>query len=259
MKRNSREQSGRNYLPILTYHSLDDSGSVVSISARVFRQQMEMLRAQGVQALTLAAAIRHLHAYGEFPERSVVITFDDGYLNVFSEAYPVLQEYSFHATIFLITGYCGAYNDWPGHQSPVGRLPLMDWSQVKEMSADGFEFGAHTRSHPDLSGIPLERAEEEILTSQKQIEDKLGCEVNSFAYPYGYLNSAVKKIVQKNFACACSVKLGQASWPCDLFELPRVDMYYVKSGILFQHLFSSRLRAYLRVRQKIRDLRQAFG
>ena len=102
-------------ISILTYHSLDDTGSVVSVAPSMFRDQVAQLSEHGYQTMTLSDGSRLLKSGQPIPDKRVVITFDDGYRNVYTEALPVLQQYGYTATVFLIGAYCGADNDWPGH------------------------------------------------------------------------------------------------------------------------------------------------
>ncbi|MDX1548321.1 MAG: polysaccharide deacetylase family protein [Rhodothermales bacterium] len=246
-------------LPILTYHSLDDSGSVVSVDPALFARQMAHLHAEGYRTLRLAEAARRLRTASPLPDRCVVLTFDDGYRNVYTDAFPVLQRYGFTATVFLITRYCGGHNDWPGHASPVGRLPLMDWPQARELQRHGIELGAHTLTHPDLRRLDPATAEQEIAQSRAEIEDRLGTAVHTFAYPYGRYDAAVKALTATHFACACSTRLGRARPGDDPYALKRLDAYYFRREPLFTDVPVPVLDAYLFARQRLRDLRSRRG
>lgn len=240
-------------LPILTYHSLDDTGSVVSVAPSLFSAQVAQLAERGFQTMSLAEAARLLQAGHPVPDKRVVITFDDGYRNLYTEALPVLQQHGYTATIFLIASYCGAYNDWPGHVSPVGRLPLLDWSEIRELHAYGIEFGAHTLTHPDLTRLPLQSVEHEIVASKEHIQDKLGVALTTFAYPYGHYSAPIKTIVSRHFQSACTVRLGRVGAHPDLHALERVDMYYLRTPRLASALRSPFLDPYLYARQAVRD------
>ncbi len=98
---------------ILTYHSIDKSGSVVSVSPEKFRKQMLYLSESSFNVVSLSEILAAFHERRLLPAKTVVITFDDGYRNVYTEAFPVLDSYGFTATVFLITNYCGKHNDWP--------------------------------------------------------------------------------------------------------------------------------------------------
>src|SRR5215472_13250041 len=108
---------------ILTYHSLDTSGSVISLDPKLFRDQMEWLRGTGIEVVPLERVKERPGA--------VAITFDDGFRNFYEDAFPVLQDHRFPATVFIVTDFCGRQNNWPSQPAspPVPRLPLMNWSE----------------------------------------------------------------------------------------------------------------------------------
>jgi peptidoglycan/xylan/chitin deacetylase (PgdA/CDA1 family) len=246
-------------IPILTYHSVDESHSVISTSPSEFAKQMAQLWKGGWRSVSLSEMTRLMRDEQSFPEKTFVITFDDGYENAYSEAFPVLTQFGFKATIFLITEYCGKLNDWPGHSASIVRRPLLSWSQIQEMHKHGMEFGAHTLSHPDLTKISIQDAEREMISSKAQIQDRLGVEAEFFAYPYGKFNSRVKEIAQQQFLGACSTKLGKARATSDLFLLPRVDMYYMSSERLFSALSTVLVDGYLGFRHVAREMKARFA
>src|SRR5512138_3597748 len=104
---------------ILTYHSLDDSGSVISIAPRLFREQMKSLQTSGLPVVSLEQV--------RTAPGSVALTFDDGYRNFLDCALPVLAEAGFPATVFAVTGFCGLVPGWSGQRASVPALPLMSW------------------------------------------------------------------------------------------------------------------------------------
>lgn len=243
-------------IPILTYHALDDSGSVISIAPAMFRRQMAFLAKRGYQTLTLSEAIRYLVSGIANPGQYVVLTFDDGYQSVYTEAFPVLAEFGFVATVFPITAYCGKEIGWTGPTVHPGSLALIDWPEIKEMHAYGFEFGAHTLTHPDLSLLSAKDAEYEMLASKAALQDRLGTEVEGFAYPFGSYNSRVRTTASHFFDYAVSTNLGKARSTDDLHELHRLDMYYFQSWRLFRAFDSKVIEPYLRVRQALRDTKK---
>ncbi len=243
-------------IPILTYHSIDDSGSVVSTSAQKFREQVRHLSEEGFRVMTVGEVVACLRNDTPVPERAVSIAFDDGYGNVFTDAYPILQEYGFTATVFLITDYCGRHSDWPGNLPTLARRPLLSWPQIGEMRQNGIEFGAHTRTHPDLTLLARPQLVDEISQSKSEIEDRTGSAVKTFAYPYGRHNNEVRAVVQEHFDGACSTDLGRVGLGSDLYLLRRFDMYYLSRPSLFRKLETAELNAYLQLRQALRGLRQ---
>ena len=116
--------------------------------------------------------------------RDVMITFDDGFENVFSVARPILQKYGWRATIFLIT-------------DKIGNKDFLSWEQILQMKKEGFSFGSHTCSHPNLTLLPPEEAKREIVDSKKIIEEKLDKRIEFFCYPYGKFNKEIEKIVKE--------------------------------------------------------------
>lgn len=244
-----------NTIPILTYHSIDDSGAVTSTSPAVFAQQMDFLWTNNYRSLPLSAAVNFIEERRPFPEKTFVITFDDGYENVYTDAFPVLQRYEFASTVFLITDYCGKQNDWPGHSPAVTRRSLLSWTQAREMQNYGTEFGAHTVTHPDLTKITLADAEREATRSKEMIQDQLGMKAGLFAYPYGKFNMAIRQMVKNHFEGACSTRLGKAKVNSDLFALSRLDMFYLSNPMFYKALSTMSLDVYLRCRHIMRELK----
>jgi peptidoglycan/xylan/chitin deacetylase (PgdA/CDA1 family) len=235
---------------------LDESNSVVSTSPSTFKKQMEFLWQSGYRTISLSEIADSIFNKASFPEKSLAITFDDGYKNNYTEAFPVLKRFGFNATIFLVFDYCGKLNDWPGHSSAIERRPLLSWSEIHEMHKYGIEFGAHTLTHPDLTQIPLQQAEREIILCKNRLQDRLGMEVNTFAYPYGRYNSGILEIIRGAFRVACSTKLGNAELQCDPFLLKRIDMYYLTSLKLFRRFSTLTLNRYLQVRNILHELKE---
>ncbi len=133
---------------ILTYHSLDTSGSILSISPDLFQTQMAWLARSGMPVVSLAEVQATPHA--------VALTFDDGFRNFFEHALPVLERYRFPATVFVVSGFCGGRNDWPTQPRNAGIpiLELMDWSEVQQAAQAGISIGCHTVNHPRLPLLP---------------------------------------------------------------------------------------------------------
>jgi peptidoglycan/xylan/chitin deacetylase (PgdA/CDA1 family) len=242
-------------ISILTYHSLDESRSVISTSPVTFKKQMEFLWKNRYQALSLSEVLSFIRQKKPFPEKALVITFDDGYENIYTHAFPVLKQYGLKGTIFLTTSSSQELRKLSSCSSWFEHRPLLSWPEIKKMHEHGFEFGAHTRTHRDLTQIPIEEAELEIIQSKAEIQDQLGVEVKAFAYPYGKYDSIIKGIVEKEFDCACSTRLGKVQTHCDPYTLKRIDMYYLRSSKLFRTLSSSTMDFYLSMRQVFRDIR----
>jgi peptidoglycan/xylan/chitin deacetylase (PgdA/CDA1 family) len=210
-------------IPILTYHSVDDSDSVISVSPDNFKKQMRFLWRKGYGTLSLSNAIDCIRRGDSFPSGSLVVTFDDGYRNNYTAAFPVLQEFGYCATVFLTTQHCGRTNNWPDQHPSIPELPMLSWDEIKEMTAHGIEFGAHTRNHPNLTEVNTEIARREIIESKNEMEEKMGQSVELFSYPFGRFNAEVQAIVKAAFAGAISNKPGKISSRSDLHALERIN------------------------------------
>ncbi len=243
-------------VPILTYHSIDSSGSVISTSPDQFRRQMEILKRSAFTVLPLNRLCSIIQSREAMPESSVVITFDDGFKNVYQHAFPVLKEHGFQATIYLVTSFCGKNNRWPGQPGSIPLFDLMDWTEIEEMAENQMEFGSHSATHRNLKALAENELQEEILHSKEVLVDRTGRTNISFAYPYGKQSSAAKRIVEEKFYSACSTNMDFVSTESDLYFLPRIDMYYFSGNDHFAKVGTSAFARYIRFRSAFRFVKQ---
>ena len=173
-------------IPILMYHSISDDLDTqrrpyyrtVTSPAR-FRQHMATLRRRGVRTLTLSEAMRSLAAPASVQETpAVVVTFDDGYLDFKTTAFPIMQEMGVSATVFVSTGYLGKpFFD--------GR-PCLREGDLESLACQGVEFGSHTVTHPQLRQVPRTQMVDELAMSRHRMTELLGKGVASFSYPFRF-------------------------------------------------------------------------
>lgn len=245
-----------NKIPILTFHSLDNDGSVISFNPARFKKILTILKSKGYTAISLHDLIEWMDSKQSLESPAFVITFDDGFENLYHHAFPVLEEYGFQATIFLTAGYCGLKNNWHSQPSHIPLKPILTWDQVREMSKTVFDIQAHSINHPYLSQEPSEVVENEITGSKKMIEDKIGKAVDFFAYPYGDYNDLVYKLGSIHYQGACSVDLNFTTVNSDRYLLERIDMYYFSfwatTGLFLSPLFLP----YLRLRKTLRAIKR---
>lgn len=242
-------------IPVLTFHSIDESGSVISTNRETFRRQMKFLREAEYNVVSLKKLAKGLKENADFSPKTIVLTFDDGFRNFYTEAFPVLEEHGFVATIFLVTDYCGKLNDWEGNWAMSKPQELLSWSEIEELSKRGIEFGAHTLTHPNLTKISAKEIEREIAESKAAIEEHLGVEAATFAYPYGIFNEQVKQIVQNYFKAAVSTDLGKVKAGNDIYALKRLDSFYLANERIFSSLSTGKFEFYMQFRQILRDLK----
>jgi peptidoglycan/xylan/chitin deacetylase (PgdA/CDA1 family) len=164
-------------------------------------------------------------ALSEFPKKPIIITFDDGYLNNLSLAFPILQKFKFKAVIFALGDMNISNNYWDIQKGEPEDL-LMNASQLKSLSDAGIEIGAHSLSHRDLTQLSSDEAYHEILQSKLNLEQLLQSKVITFAYPYGYYSDSIKKLAQKaGFEIAVATDRGGLHIEQDLFEVFRVAIF----------------------------------
>lgn len=235
---------------ILTYHSLDTTGSVISIPPGVFREQMAWLAESGIPVVSLDR-VREVRS-------SVALTFDDGFRNFFDDAMPVLERHRFPATVFAVSHFCGGRNDWPSQPRHTGIpiLELLRWQELEQVARAGIGIGCHTATHPRLGSLSDEQLEQELSVSRATIEQRTGAAIDTFAYPYGDTDPRVCQAVSRHFRVACGTRLRFVSPNSELWDLPRIDTYYLRSRVWFRGLTKSYGPAYLMLRHLLRSVRR---
>jgi peptidoglycan/xylan/chitin deacetylase (PgdA/CDA1 family) len=244
------------YLAVLTFHAIDDQQSVISFPPQLFRRTMAGLFQRGFRTLDLLEVADWLKRRAPFPERCLVITFDDGYQSVYEEAWPVLARYGMCATVFLTVGE-RAKTEAGTRLPPLHGRSMLSWAEIREMHSAGIAVGAHTLTHVDLTQAPLNQIETEIRQSKRVIEDALGTSIESLAYPYGRFDQRSLAVAREHFACACSDKLGLVSLDSDPHTLERVDAYYLRNDRLFGLIASGLFPLYVAAVSVPRRIRRA--
>ncbi|KEO81939.1 hypothetical protein EL26_18090 [Tumebacillus flagellatus] len=169
-------------VPILMYHSIAEPGKDLSVSTKDFEEQLKWLAENGFTPITLGQLERYWDGSYEVDGKPVVITFDDGYLDNYTDAYPVLLKYHDPATIFIIT-------------DSIKRKNHMSWDQMKEMHAHGIEFGSHMVYHSNFLHTALDQISWELTASKRALEKGLGSPVTTFCYPGGGLIPEASRLV----------------------------------------------------------------
>ncbi len=241
---------------ILTYHSLDDSGSPISVSPDAFAAHVRWLvsgRVRVVPLVTLADEARS----GAATSDAVAITFDDGFANFADHAAPLLRAHDLPATVFVVSDHVGRTNAWGGREVPgIPTLPLMDWSAIGRVSAAGVEIGAHTRTHPPLDRRSGDALADEIQGGADEVTLHVGQRPHSFAYPYGAVSRAAAEVVRTHFQVGVTTRLRTLAADDDRALLPRLDAYYLRRPDGLSGWGTPRFRAYLRVRAAVRAVRE---
>lgn len=242
-------------VPVLTYHSLDGSGSVISTEPTVFRRQMQTLASRGFTGIGAGQLLDAWERGATLPDRPMVLTFDDGFGNVLDHAAPVLAELKFSATVYVVSGLCGKTNSWAGQAGGIPRMPMLSWSSLEDLLAAGFEVGAHSVSHRDLTRLSRHDVEREVLGSKETIEQRLRRAVPTFAYPFGRVSPDAHAVARAGFRAAMGTALGVARRTGDRYCMARVDMYYFRAPATFRLFGTVAGPAYLGVRALGRAVR----
>lgn len=234
-------------LPVLMYHHISPKPGLVTCSPENFRAQMEWLAKNGWKTLSTAAFAEAL-ATGQIPRKSVLITFDDGYLDNWVYAHPVLQEFGQQATLFLITGWIGdgpvrpqagqsGLPDVPNHKAAMaaaanGQLDtaFLRWSEVDAMRADGtFDFHSHTHSHTRWDRTVADQAARDaalaadLATSRATLSVRLGDVSPHLCWPQGYFDTAYQRVAKEaGFTHLYTTEPGVVRRDVDLARIPRL-------------------------------------
>jgi peptidoglycan/xylan/chitin deacetylase (PgdA/CDA1 family) len=174
-------------LPILMYHSISGDAEEgihpyyrVATSPQRFAEQMNWLEEMGYLGTSLRQALKMMAAGGTGTVRPVVVTFDDGFRDFLTEAWPVLASHHFTATMYLPTGFISM-----PRKSFRGK-ECLNWQEVRELHTRGVQFGSHTVSHPKLYELSWNDIEEELRLSKQHLEREIGEQADSFCYPYAF-------------------------------------------------------------------------
>lgn len=189
--------AGEVTVPILLYHhvSSDKADSRYNIDPVKFEQQMQWLYDNGYQTITITGLVNLIYNGGEIPLRPVVITFDDGNLNNFVNAYPIMKKFGFVGTFYVVQRYVDSDDT------------MVSTDQLQELIQNGWEIGSHSKTHEHLTleGVDLV---EEIRMSKLNLEEKLGVTIHSFAYPFGEINEDVIRLTS-SYGYSSGVGLGE--------------------------------------------------
>jgi peptidoglycan/xylan/chitin deacetylase (PgdA/CDA1 family) len=214
-------------VPILLYHSISEHVAPRfrrwAVRPDTFAAHMAYLQDRHYTPLTvtqLAQAMTDSSLH--LPDRPVVVTIDDGLADFYTGALPVLTHYGFPATLYVTTGFVGGTSRWLS-RAGEGLRPMLTWSHVADVQASGIECGAHSRSHPQLDILAPAAARDEIVHCKNELEQQLGEQVATFAYPHGYYGAAVRRLVQEaGYSSACAVKHAMSATTDDRFALARI-------------------------------------
>jgi len=221
------------YIPILMYHyvrdvdkSVDLVGYRLSVSPEEFAEQLAWLAREGYTPMRMDEVAACLKGVGGCPERPVALTFDDGYEDAYTAAFPLLRRHGFVATFYIVSSF-------------VGHEGYMRWDELQILQNAGMEIGSHSVTHPDLTTLGQNQVYYQVTQSAEDIKTHLQIPVESFCYPIGKNNTFVQSIV-KEAGYSNATTTMQSWYQRNLYALPRLRI----SGELSQAGFEGLVRSY---------------
>jgi len=214
-------------IKVLMYHRVVENGELsrthwTCVHTEEFRRQLQLLDRWGFTTVTFDDYRLYLAGDLNLPRRPVILTFDDGFDDVYTNAFPILKEFGMKAVVFVLGNREIKKNFWDEHLN-LPTASLMNEQQIVELHAAGFEIGSHTMNHAQLTALPVDEAWEEISRSRMVLEILVNSSVQTFCYPYGDVNESIKKMVEDaGYAIACSVYSGPATFGIEPFEIRRI-------------------------------------
>jgi peptidoglycan/xylan/chitin deacetylase (PgdA/CDA1 family) len=213
-------------VPILMYHYIrelpnpkDRMGVDLSVTPETFVRQLATLGQKGYQSITFDLLA---NTGAALPNKSIILTFDDGYQDAYTQAFPALLAHHMRGTFYIVTGFLGTPN-------------YLTWNEVEKMKDAGMEIAAHTVTHADLSKLTSDQQEQEIKDSIQTLDEKLQIHVRSLAYPFGhYTNQTMRMTKAAGIAFATTTHGGIATDKVNPMALPRVR---IKNRTNFEMMF----------------------
>ena len=215
--------------PVLLYHKIskprrDSRVRGAFTPPRRFRRQLIYLKEQGFKFYTASELINHFQLHGKFPKRAVALTFDDGWQDNYTNAFPVLKELEIKATIFIIPTSIGQMST--AATTPAGDrgYPHLTREEILEMTAAGIEFGSHTMNHAWLNQLPEAGVKREIEQAKQEIENLVQKPCWTIAYPAGYFTDIVRRAASDAGHIAGFTTIYGPTDHLDLFALNRIEV-----------------------------------
>lgn len=216
--------------PVLLYHSLEELGVGDGSGAKLFERQMAYLAHNGYRTLTPAQFVVAIND-SVWDPKSLLLTFDDGFMDFYTDAFPVLRQSGLTATVFLISDVVEQGLDaWKGPQYPV-TPPVMGWREVRELAEQGIGFGSHGVTHSKLGALKGAQLADEAVRSKVAIERELGAGIQLFSYPYGDCSEATRSAVE---AAGYAAALGVSPRESQRFEVFRRIIRPARTSIPFR-------------------------
>ena len=215
---------------ILMYHDISPDRrrarfAPFVVTPTAFAQQMDYLAGLGVRVCSVSELANARAEDGDSISPMIGLTFDDAFYDLLANALPVIRQYGFGATVYAPTAYLGSTSRWLNGIGEGDRR-IMSATQLGELAEAGIECGSHTHTHPKLDALPEDAVRRELELSKRILEDALGLEIRSFAYPYGYEVKATRRLVaEAGYDSACRVNYATSPTDEDVYALSRLPVF----------------------------------
>ena len=241
-------------VPILMYHQVSDAPHTrflkYTVTGRAFAAQMKWLAANDYSTIDLPTLLARRRGGASIPERTVVITFDDGFRECATVAAPAMEAHGFSATFFLVAGLMGDSSRWLMTERGI-EFPIMSWDDARQLERAGHRCESHSMTHPRLAELSPGVCRDELARARATLEDALGHPVRHLAYPFGSENQQVRDVAAEcGYDTACTVTIGISAAGDDVYALPRVPVLGTDSLLDF----ASRIRTAYTVRDRLRRM-----
>jgi len=208
-------------IPILMYHSISNDKNNFSVNVDDFYKQMKTMINFGYKSVNLNEVLNNND------EKKFVITFDDGYEDVFINALPIINELKLKATCFIVSNQIGKKNVWDINKENIPEINLMNEEQISTWHKNGLEIGSHSLDHINLKKLSLDKKTKQIVEPKNLFKEKFNINVNSFSYPFGAYDEACFKIIKENYDFAVTAR--RSRFDINKFEshqIPRVPINF---------------------------------
>ena len=205
-------------IPIVSYHSINNENCPISLNLEEFEKQLVFFKKNNFQSI-------HCNEIKNTSKKKFIITFDDGYKDLITNALPLLKKYNFKATCLIISNLIGKRNIWDEFNENIKDKELMNLSDINYWLKNGMKIGSHSKNHKKLTKLDDKEKIDEIINSKNELESLTGTTIDSFCYPYGLYNENVVNIVKKKYDFAFTTNRSRFNTnKHNKYLLPRIDM-----------------------------------
>ena len=207
-------------IPVLMFHNISEiKGEKSSVFYKDFYNQIKFLTILGYKCVNLK------NIDNNELNKKIIITFDDGYENIYKLAMPILNEFNQKATCFIVKNQINGFNLWDSNRTDYKKYKLMNLDQIHEWDEKGFEIGAHTLDHVNLTKLTTEKKNKQINDPISFFYDKLNISIKSFSYPFGSYDDECIDLLKENYKYAVTTKpslYNQKNFTN--YEIPRISI-----------------------------------